>query len=138
MAAHHPPSFTVYTPDQVRNAPFRKSLPAYEELQDDAGVGARTLLKWTGIGIVAGLAVLAALILVLNLSGDRLASSVNARSALVGKVAEPPAKAKVEAPTPPAKVEAAPAPKPELELAPAKKAPPAKIAVVAKKPAKTR
>ena len=90
MAAHNPPSFTVYTAEQVRSTPFRKSMPAYEEVHgsSDEGVGAGTLLKWMGIGIVAGLAVLTALVVVLNFGGDRAFASINARSALVGNKAE--------------------------------------------------
>lgn len=74
MAAHlPPPSFTVYTPDQMRNAPMRRSMADFD-LKTDDSVGARTLLKWTGIGVVAGLAVLTALIVVLNF-GDRQAAT---------------------------------------------------------------
>lgn len=144
MAAHNPPSFTVYTPEQVKATPYRKSMPAYDEVNETDSVGARTLLKWTGIGIVAGLAVLTALIVVLNFGGDRGFASVNARSALVGNkttVAEPAqAPAKVEAPVAAKPTPATPAatPKTDLELdapatAPAKKPATAKVAATKKK-----
>lgn len=138
MAAHHPPTFTVYTPDQVRAVPFRKSMPAYDEVHEVDGIGARTLLKWTGIGIVAGLAVLTALIVVLNFGGgDHTFASVNTRSALVSNhAAEPstpatPAKAAAAAPTP-AKPAAAATPDFEIDT-PAPTPPPAKKAKLAKK-----
>jgi hypothetical protein len=131
MAAHHPPTFKVYTPAEVRRVPFRKSMPAYEEVHasDSDGVGASTLLKWTGIGIVAGLAVLTALIVVLNFGGDRF-TSIDARSALMGNKTE-------ATPAPPAKptaiADAKPAPKTELEL-PATTKKTATTAKVAAKP----
>lgn len=91
MSAHMPPTFTVYTAEQTRNAPMRRgSMPDYDEVANTAkasGVGAHTLLKWTGIGIVAGLAVLTALVVVLNVGDDhaRLAST----RATIGRVGEP-------------------------------------------------
>jgi hypothetical protein len=107
MAAHHPPTFKVYTPADVRSVPFRKSMPAYEELRDhdSEGVGASTLLKWTGIGIVAGLAVLTALIVVLNFGGDRAFASIPMRSALMGTAATPAAKPAIVEAKPPTKLE---------------------------------
>jgi hypothetical protein len=114
MALHHPPTFKVYTPDEVRSVPFRKSMPAYEELrdQDSDGIGARTLLKWTGIGIVGGLAVLTTLVVLLNFGADRAFAS-NLRSALMGSKTVEPAVTKPAAPPVPV-VEARPTPKLEL------------------------
>ena len=141
MAAHHPPTFTVYTPDQVRAVPFRKSMPAYDEVHEVDGIGARTLLKWTGIGIVAGLAVLTALIVVLNFGGgDHTFASVNTRSALVSNhaaepstPAAPPKTAAAPTPAKPATATAAAA-TPDFEIdTPAPTPPPAKKAKLAKK-----
>jgi hypothetical protein len=127
MAVHHPPTFKVYTPAEVRSIPFRKSMPAYEELRDQEseGLGASTLLKWTGIGIVAGLAVLTALIVVLSFGGDRAFASIQMRSALLGnKTAEPATPAAKPAPV--AIAETKPATK--LEVPATKPAAPAKVA----------
>ena len=136
MAAHHPPTFKVYTPADVRHVPYRKSVPEYEEQREreSGGIGASMLLKWTGIGILAGFAVLTALLVVLSVSGDRALSFIpggmSARSALMGgqKSVEP-------APAPPAPVKIAetkPAPKTDFEIPATKPAAPAKVT-----PAKT-
>lgn len=130
MAAHHPPSFKVFTAEQVRATPYRKSIPAYEEVHSGTvetdAVGASTLLKWTGIGIVAGLAVLTALIVVLNFSDNR-AFATSARSALVGNKAEtaaqqPAAPVQAQAPAKVAETKPAVAPKPAVVAPPTAKA----------------
>jgi hypothetical protein len=121
------PSFTVSTVDQVKSASYRRSFAAYEELQADntEKIGARVLLKWTGIGIVAGLGVLAALIFVLGFS-DKPPAFGNSNARATMKIDQP---ASAAAPPPPA-VTQLPAPQkpaePPQTVAPA---PPAKRAV---------
>ncbi|MBX3233980.1 MAG: hypothetical protein KIT84_34400 [Labilithrix sp.] len=115
MEAHMPSSFRVYQPSELRSAPMRRGSFHNIELEPESDtVGARTLLKWTGIGILAGLCVLTALILVLNLGDDTKhgVASSSAR-ATIGKMSEPAA-------TEPAATEPA---KPTAKVAPAAAAP---------------
>lgn len=135
MEAHMPSSFRVYTPDETRDAPMRRR--SFHSIEVEPGsdtVGARTLLKWTGIGIVAGLCVLTVLIFALGSTGDdgkRVAS--NSARASIGKLSEQPAAAApvVAAPVTPAAVE-----KPaEIEVGhDAPQTPPKKATTITKKP----
>ena len=133
MEAHMPSSFRVYSPAETRNAPMRRSYHSFEGMDTGAGsdsVGARTLLKWTGIGILAGFCVLTTLILVLNLGDDGHRVASTSARATIGKI-EPAA-----APAPVTPANAKPVATPaDIELEASPPPAPKKATIAAKKPA---